>query len=259
MFRQINPENTALLPGLFKERADVNRAYLMELKTENLLQNFYLEACIRTERDISDMHLGWESPTCQLRGHFLGHWLSAASVLVAENHDRELKAKLDNIIDELARCQKLNGGRWIGSIPENILRDLKKTNTSGRRSTLCIKHCSDSTTVYCIPKMRLPFPSSETPQTGISTGLPICRTKIRMSSTVARKAECWRYGPVYMKLQTTSVSSHSQNATPTRPFSKNLQTAMTRFQTAMQMQVFRGRTERQKCMRLQGMRNGFRW
>lgn len=40
---------------------------------------------------------------------------------------------------------------------------------------------------------------------------------------------------------------------------KNLQTVMTRFQTAMQMQVFRGRTERQKCMRLQGMRNGFRW
>lgn len=29
-----------------------------------------------------------------------------------------------------------------------------------------------------------------------------------------------RYVPVYMKLQTTSVSSHSQNATPTRPFSK---------------------------------------
>lgn len=126
MFRQINPENTALLPGLFKERADVNRAYLMELKTENLLQNFYLEACIRTERDITDMHLGWESPTCQLRGHFLGHWLSAASVLVAENHDRELKAKLDNIIDELAHCQKLNGGRWIGSIPEKYFDRLEK-------------------------------------------------------------------------------------------------------------------------------------
>lgn len=82
--------------------------------------------CIRTERDISDMHLGWESPTCQLRYHFLGHWLSAASVLVAENHDRELKAKLDNIIDELARCQKLNGGHWIGLIPEKYFERLEK-------------------------------------------------------------------------------------------------------------------------------------
>lgn len=122
----INIENAHLLPGLFKERADVNRAYLMELKTEDLLQNFYLEAGIRTDRDVTEMHLGWESPTCQLRGHFLGHWLSAASMLVAQNNDRELKAKLDIIIDELERCQKLNGGRWIGSIPEKHFEKLEK-------------------------------------------------------------------------------------------------------------------------------------
>lgn len=125
MLKQINIENAHLLPGLFKERADVNRAYLMELKTENLLQNFYLEACIRTDRDISEMHLGWESPTCQLRGHFLGHWLSAASMLIAQNNDRELKAKLDIIIDELERCQKMNGGRWIGSVPEKYFKMLE--------------------------------------------------------------------------------------------------------------------------------------
>ena len=122
----INIESAHLLPGLFKERADINRAYLMELKTEDLLQNFYLEAGIRTDRDVTEMHLGWESPTCQLRGHFLGHWLSAASMLVAQNNDRELKAKLDIIIDELERCQKLNGGRWIGSIPEKYFEKLEK-------------------------------------------------------------------------------------------------------------------------------------
>lgn len=120
----INIERTHLLPGLFKERTDVNRAYLMELKTEDLLQNFYLEACIRTDRDVTEMHGGWESPTCQLRGHFLGHWLSAASMLTAQNNDRELKAKLDSIIDELERCQKLNGGKWIGSIPEKYFEKL---------------------------------------------------------------------------------------------------------------------------------------
>ncbi len=125
MLKQINIENAHLLPGLFKERADINRAYLMELKTENLLQNFYLEACIRTDRDVSEMHLGWESPTCQLRGHFLGHWLSAASLLIAQNNDRELKAKLDIIIDELERCQKQNGGKWIGSVPEKYFKMLE--------------------------------------------------------------------------------------------------------------------------------------
>lgn len=123
---RIQIENTYLLPGLFKERADINRAYLMELKSENLLQNFLLEAGVRTDRDVTEMHLGWESPTCQLRGHFLGHWLSAAALLIAQNRDRELKAKLDTIIDALARCQELNGGRWIGSIPEKYFEKLKK-------------------------------------------------------------------------------------------------------------------------------------
>lgn len=126
MLKQINIQNAHLLPGLFKERTDLNRAYLTELKSENLLQNFYLEACIRTDRDISEMHLGWESPTCQLRGHFLGHWLSAASMLIAQNGDRELKAKLDNIIGELERCQKLNGGKWIGSVPEKYFEKLER-------------------------------------------------------------------------------------------------------------------------------------
>lgn len=125
-FKNIDVTEAHLLPGLFKERSDVNRAYLMELKNEDLLQNFYLEACIRTDRDVTEMHLGWESPTCQLRGHFLGHWLSAASMLIAQNGDRELKAKLDNIIDELERCQKLNGGRWVGSIPERYFELLEK-------------------------------------------------------------------------------------------------------------------------------------
>lgn len=124
MIQQIQPDKAKLLPGLFKERADVNRAYLMELETELLLQNFYLEAAIRTDLDIRDMHLGWESPSCQLRGHFLGHWMSAAALLSVQNNDRELKAKLDNVIDGLERCQRLNGGEWVGSIPEKYFSKL---------------------------------------------------------------------------------------------------------------------------------------
>lgn len=124
--KQTDPRSARLLPGLFRERAELNRAYLMELKTENLLQNFYLEAAIRTDRGIEDMHGGWESPTCQLRGHFLGHWLSAAAMLIATENDRELKAKHDIIIEELQRCQKRNGGRWIGSVPEKYFEMLEK-------------------------------------------------------------------------------------------------------------------------------------
>ena len=113
--------------GLFKERETLDRDYLLSLDNRALLQNFYLEAGIMLpglqvmgDPDGSYLHWGWEAPTCQLRGHFLGHWLSAAAALVAANSDRELEAKLYTIIDELKVCQINNGGQWIGSIPEEL-------------------------------------------------------------------------------------------------------------------------------------------
>lgn len=123
-----------LLPGIFREREQVNREYLMSLKNRNLLQNFYLEAGIPLESAgiigspaESDMHFGWESTSCQLRGHFLGHWMSAAAMSVAVYGDMELKAKLDLIVDGLALCQEMNGGKWAGSIPEKYFRMLEGT------------------------------------------------------------------------------------------------------------------------------------
>ena len=81
-----------------KRQEGDNRAYLMELTTRNLLYNYELEAAITHDANIpGDIHGGWESPTCQLRGHFLGHWLSAAAMHYAATGDRELKAKADVI------------------------------------------------------------------------------------------------------------------------------------------------------------------
>ena len=94
-----------LLPSLFQQRADLNRSYMLSLKTENLLQNHYMEAGLWGPRYFTnDIHWGWEAPTCQLRGHFLGHWLSAAASLAANTGDQEIKGKADYIIGELARC-----------------------------------------------------------------------------------------------------------------------------------------------------------
>lgn len=105
-----------------RRRELANREYLMKLTSENLLMNYKLEAGRFTEREVpADAHTGWESPVCQLRGHFLGHWLSAAAIRYDATGDREIKAKADNIIDELAECQKDNGGQWIGPIPEKYL------------------------------------------------------------------------------------------------------------------------------------------
>ena len=99
--------SVSLLPGLFQHRYDLNRQYMLSLKTANLLQNFYMEAGLWGPRDDpgDDIHWGWEAPTCQLRGHFLGHWLSAAARMVAATGDPEIKGKADQIVAELGRCQ----------------------------------------------------------------------------------------------------------------------------------------------------------
>lgn len=125
MISNISFSKTRLEPGLFKQRTDVDLSYLMELKNVSLLQNYYLEAGVimpgvQNVPDplAVDLHWGWEAPMCQLRGHFLGHWISAASMIYATYGGRELKAKLDTVIEELGRCQELNGGEWAAPIPE---------------------------------------------------------------------------------------------------------------------------------------------
>ena len=119
--RGIQGRKVILRDGEFKRRESANRDYLMRLTSDNLLLNYRLEAGRPTENFGAlpqKIHGGWEFPTCQLRGHFLGHWLSAAAMHIHETGDAELKAKADAIVAELAACQKDNGGEWVASIPE---------------------------------------------------------------------------------------------------------------------------------------------
>lgn len=121
-FAPIAPDRVSLEPGLLRDRFELNRRYLLSLRPENLLQNYYLEAGLwRTSAHPQDIHWGWESPTCELRGHFLGHWLSAAARIIAATGDPELAARANHIVAELGRCQQENGGEWAGSIPPKYL------------------------------------------------------------------------------------------------------------------------------------------
>ena len=111
-----------LTEGLFLDRFTLNRRYVLSLRSDALLQNHYQEAGLTSSLygSIEDPHGGWEAPTCQLRGHFLGHWLSAAAKIVAGG-DPEVKLRADRVVSELRRCQESNGGEWAGSVPEKYL------------------------------------------------------------------------------------------------------------------------------------------
>lgn len=130
--KTLNYTEINMSPSIFMERANTNLNYLKELNLTSLLQNFYWEAGIiipgtqvLNDPTSQGLHWGWESPTCQLRGHFLGHWMSAVAQTIARTGDEELKYKLNHVVDELEKCQKKNGGKWVGSIPEKYFELLK--------------------------------------------------------------------------------------------------------------------------------------
>lgn len=117
-----------LLPGLFQERFDLARAYVTNLQEDDLLQNFELEAGLRkwyhfhSDASFQKGHWGWESPTSQVRGQFLGCWMMAAARFGQLAEDPILKIKLGRVIERLAQCQKRNGDGWLGSFPEKYMR-----------------------------------------------------------------------------------------------------------------------------------------
>ena len=127
----LEQKNVNLLGGLFNDRFVLNRNYVASLRNENLLQNFLLEAGLTsyqlrnsmngTANSGEERHWGWESPTCQVRGQFLGHWLSAAARIWASTGDQEVKLKAEAVVDGLDRCQKKNGGEWCAPTPEKYM------------------------------------------------------------------------------------------------------------------------------------------
>lgn len=126
-YQRVGVDKVHLRNSLFMQRYKLNVDYMLSLDADKLLQNFYYEAGITktgkimiggNEQDLEDFYWGWESPMNQLRGHFLGHWLSAAALIYAQTGNGALKQRADYIVGELALCQKNNGGKYCGSIPE---------------------------------------------------------------------------------------------------------------------------------------------
>lgn len=111
-----NLEQVRLLDGPFKETMERDRRYLHELKSDRLLHTFRVNAGLESSAEPLD---GWEKPDCEVRGHTMGHYLSACALMYASTGDEKLKSKADAIVAELARCQKkLGDSGYLSAFPE---------------------------------------------------------------------------------------------------------------------------------------------
>lgn len=132
--REITGQKVKILDVELQKKANENRSYLLSLTSENLLLNHQIEAGRATNNSedfFEKIHNGWDAPLSFLRGHFLGHWLSAAALEYDRTGDRELLAKAMSIVDELEICQAENGEEWVAAIPEKYFTWLSRGKCVG--------------------------------------------------------------------------------------------------------------------------------
>jgi len=116
-----------LLWSIATDKVWRNLEYLKKITDDNLLLPFRYEAgLINRQNKNTDVHWGWDSIYCQIRGTFTGHWLSAMARMIYTQNDPSLKARANYIVDEIYNCQNENAGGWAFPIPEKYLHWIKR-------------------------------------------------------------------------------------------------------------------------------------
>jgi len=118
--RSFDLHQVRLLPGPFRDDLEVNRRYLMGLDPDRLLHSFRITAGLPSS---AEPYYGWEAPDNELRGHFVGHYLSGCALMAAQSGDAAVKARGDLMVAELAKCQRADG--YLSAFPSELIDRLK--------------------------------------------------------------------------------------------------------------------------------------
>lgn len=99
----------------FTETRDLSRSYVLHIGVDRMMHTFRLNAGLPSNAKPLG---GWEAPTDQLRGCWTGHFLTAASFLIASTGDEEMKTRAEKVVSILSECQaKINQGGYLAAFP----------------------------------------------------------------------------------------------------------------------------------------------
>jgi hypothetical protein len=112
-----------LFDGPFRAAQMRDADYLLSLDPDRLLRNFRINAGLPSS---ALPYGGWEYPDCELRGHIVGHYLSACSLMYASTGDARFKQRVDVIVAGMAECQAAlatNGAHagYLSAFPESFI------------------------------------------------------------------------------------------------------------------------------------------
>ena len=111
-------DRVQLLEGPWYDAMERDREYMKSLDPDRFLHHFRKVAGIETN---ATEYGGWESESRELRGHSIGHYLSAAARMTLLTGDTTLLRNCKYIVQELERCQSANGNGYLSAFPEEYL------------------------------------------------------------------------------------------------------------------------------------------
>ncbi len=112
--RPFNLDEVRLLPSHEYREMEADKRYLLSLSTQRLLRNFRVTAGLPAPGKPLG---GWEAPTCEVRGHFVGHFMSACALMYNSTGDPRLKERGEEIVKGLAQCQRAMGTGYLSAFP----------------------------------------------------------------------------------------------------------------------------------------------
>ncbi|CAL9230097.1 unnamed protein product [Arabidopsis halleri] len=116
--KEVSLHHVRLDPNSFHWRAQqTNLEYLLMLDVDGLAWSFRKEAGLDAP---GDHYGGWEKPDSELRGHFVGHYLSATAYMWASTHNDTLKAKMSALVSALSECQQKSGTGYLSAFPSSF-------------------------------------------------------------------------------------------------------------------------------------------
>jgi len=95
-----------------------NLEYLKLLEPDRLVWSFRQQAGVAQPAGATP-YGGWESPGSELRGHFVGHYLSAAAAALRATGDEGVGERLRAVVAALAACQSAEG--YLSAFPTELL------------------------------------------------------------------------------------------------------------------------------------------
>lgn len=122
MVQPFDMRDVRLLPGPFLTAREADGRYLLSLDPDSLLYNFRVNAGLAHPGKPLG---GWEAPDCEVRGHFVGHYISACSLLYRATGEEAYKQRVHYLVTELAKCQKALGGEYLSAFPTSFFDRLE--------------------------------------------------------------------------------------------------------------------------------------